>query len=439
MRRGTRTPGLLDRLPDQTAALLAEGYWWAARACAADTGDVRVTRLLGRRTVVVRGPEAAREFYDGDLVRAGAAPRRLQRTLFGAGGVQGLDGARHRARKSMLLDLLGPPRAEGLAAVFAARWREALPDWERRGQVVLFEETGRLLCAAVCDWSGVPVPEGDLARRTRQLEALIDAGSGVAARYRRGVRARRELERWCAGLVREVRRGALSPPQGTALQVLAAHRDPGEGPLDERVAAVDLLNVLRPTVAIDRYVVFAALALHENPAWATRIAGGDDDAALRFVQEVRRVAPFFPVAAARAAGATTIRGVPVPAGARVLLDLFGTDRDPGRWPEPDRFDPDRFAPGHARVGEPDLFSLVPQGGGRHDTGHRCAGEWVTVAVMEAAVRLLTREMVYRVPPQDLRLSARRMPTLPASGLRLTAVRRVAGARSAPLRGATASG
>jgi fatty-acid peroxygenase len=66
--------------------------------------------------------------------------------------------------------------------------------------------------------------------------------------------------------------------------------------------------------------------------------------------------------------------------------------------------------------------LVPQGGGAHDTGHRCAGEWVTVAVLVAAVRILTREMSYDVPPQDLRAAARRMPTLPASGLRLAAVR-----------------
>ena len=31
------------------------------------------------------------------------------------------------------------------------------------------------------------------------------------------------------------------------------------------MAAVELLNVLRPTVAVDRFIVFAALALHRHP------------------------------------------------------------------------------------------------------------------------------------------------------------------------------
>jgi fatty-acid peroxygenase len=44
--------------------------------------------------------------------------------------------------------------------------------------------------------------------------------------------------------------------------------------------------------------------------------------------------------------------------------------------------------------------------------------------MEAAARLLTQEMTYRVPEQDLRVDTRRMPTMPTSRVRLTDVRRV---------------
>jgi fatty-acid peroxygenase len=408
---------VLDRLPDGTAALLAEGYRWGSRACDARGADVAPTRLLLRRAVVVRGPENARHFYSDAMVRAGAAPRRLQRTLFGVGGVQGLDGAEHRHRKAMFLELLGPARADALAAVFVRRWRDRLPDWECHRDLRLVDEVGELLCAAVCDWAGVPLPDGDVRARRAELEALIEGGAKVGPGYLRGVLARRRLERWLAVMVSEVRSRRLQPPAGSALDVVARHRGLDGHLLAPRVAAVELLNVLRPTVAIDRFVVWAALALHEHPQWRARLAGGDDEAVPRFVLEVRRLAPFFPLATARTRCPVTLGQVTVPAGTRVLLDLFGTDHDPRSWADPDTFDPDRFA-----GPEPDLYQLVPQGGGDHATGHRCAGEWVTTAVLQAAVRFLTREVDYRVPDQDLSADLRRMPALPASGFVVSDVR-----------------
>jgi fatty-acid peroxygenase len=149
--------------------------------------------------------------------------------------------------------------------------------------------------------------------------------------------------------------------------------------LEPRVAAVELLNLLRPTVAIDRFVVSAALALHQHPEWRDRM--GEDEVVRRFVLEVRRTAPFFPLVAARPARPIRVGDTTVTAGQRVLLDLFATDHHDSAWAEAPVFDPDRF------LGrEPDPFELVPQGGGDHATGHRCAGEWVTTAVMSAALR-----------------------------------------------------
>jgi fatty-acid peroxygenase len=158
----------LDRLPDTTLALLAEGYRWGARLCRAQGADVARTRLLLRPTVVVRGAENARRFYGDGMVRAGAAPRRLQRTLFGVGGVQGLDGEEHHDRKAMFLGLLGPER--------------------------------------------------DVVARWRQPESLIDAGAAVGPRYLRGVRDRRRLERWLAELVRQVRTGRRQVPESAVVR-----------------------------------------------------------------------------------------------------------------------------------------------------------------------------------------------------------------------------
>jgi fatty-acid peroxygenase len=90
--------------------------------------------------------------------------------------------------------------------------------------------------------------------------------------------------------------------------------------------------------------------------------------------------------------------------------VYGTDRDPRSWDEPDRFLPERF------VGWPgDPYTFVPQGAGEHSGGHRCPGEWGTIALVRSAVRALTRDISYTVPDQDLRIARGHIPPRPASG------------------------
>ena len=406
-----------DGLPESSLAFALEGYRFGTRRFRATGGDVVEVRLALQRTLVLRGAEAARVLYDTRrFVRRGAMPGLLRKTLLGVGGVQGLDGEAHRARKAMFLSVLGPERAHELADEVRRCWHEALPRWERAREVVLLDEVAEVLCRAVCAWAGVPLPEHDVARRTRDLRSLIEEAGDPRLGYARARLGRRRAEAWCAGVVEQVRDGSLAAAEGSALHAVAGYREPGGDLLEPRVAAVELLNVLRPTVAVHRWVALAALALHEHPGWRTALRGSDDDV-LPFVHEVRRYYPFFPVVAARVRRTFEWRGVRFPAGRRVLLDVTATDRDPAAWDDPDAFRPERF-----RSKDIGAFDLVPQGGGDHATGHRCAGEWVTIDIMATAVRALVRDMTYVVPPQDLRVSTTRMPTAPADGLVLRDVR-----------------
>ncbi|NHC47184.1 cytochrome P450 [Motilibacter aurantiacus] len=406
-----------DRLPDSTLALLAQGYGFLPRRLLQRGRDVAQARLLLQRTILLSGREAARLLYDPDrFVRRGGMPLVVQRTLLGVGGVQSLDGEAFAARKAMFLSFLGPERAPETAELFTTYWRAALVRWQASGRVTLLDEAAEVLCRTACTWAGVPLPEQDVRRRTVDLRALIDCEGDPRLGYARSRLARRRCEAWAARLVDGVRQGALYPGEGTALHTVAGFRGPGGELLDLHTAAVELLNVLRPTVAISRYVVFAALALHGSPQWEERLRD-DDEAVLPFVQEVRRYYPFFPAIAARVRTPFRWRGVDFPRGRRVMLDVHGTNHDPRSWESPEEFRPQRFGTGSA-----DAYSFVPQGGGNAATGHRCPGEWVTVEVLAAAVRLLTREMEYAVPPQDLRVSSRRLPTGPRSGFVITGVR-----------------
>ena len=413
MTRAARDPS-----PDSTLALMLQGYEFISRRCARYGSDLVETGLLLERTVCMRGAEAARVFYDSDrFQRIDAFPARVQKTLLGVGGMQGLDGAAHRRRKALFMSLMSPAAVARLTDLVAETWRDRLEAWAGADRVVLYDEVGPVLCHAAHRWAGVPVAPAQVPGRTDDLRAMIEAPAAVGPAHWRGRSARRRAEHGLGALVQRVRAGTSAAPDGSALQAVAAHRDLDGQLLDARVAAVELLNLLRPTVAIDRFITFAALALHEHPQWRSRLRGGGRDAEM-FVQEVRRFYPFFPVLGARVRTAFDWQGMHFPARRRVLLDLYGTNHHPDLWDEPDQFRPDRF-----RSWDGGAYDFIPQGGDDHYANHRCPGEWITIEVMKTAVAILTRDIDYDVPDQDLRVSLRPIPTLPASRFVIANVRR----------------
>jgi fatty-acid peroxygenase len=201
-------------------------------------------------------------------------------------------------------------------------------------------------------------------------------------------------------------------PAGSAVEVVARHRDADGALLEPRVAAVELLNVIRPTVAISWFLAFSGHALTRWPQHRAKLAGGDPGFAEAWAHEVRRFYPFAPFVGGRTPTALERDGERIPDGAMVLLDIYGQLHDGELWDEPYAFRPERFLDRGI-----DAFDLIPQGGGDPRTGHRCPGEQVTVAVLRAlAVRLARLDAT--VPPQDLDIALHRIPALPADRVRL---------------------
>src|SRR3546814_7187180 len=101
------------------------------------------------------GPEAAELFYRQDLfARRGAAPGRIQKTLLGQGGVQGLDGEAHRHRKQMFMSLMTPESIEELKERTADWWRTYARKRATMERVTLYAEMQQLLTGSVCGWAG---------------------------------------------------------------------------------------------------------------------------------------------------------------------------------------------------------------------------------------------------------------------------------------------
>jgi len=408
-----------ERAFDSTLALLGSPYDFIAERSRRHGSDVFEARLLLQRTICMTGPDAAELICDPErFVRRGAMPDAVTKTLLGKGGVQALDGEPHRARKRMFMSLMTPGNIARLTEIADREWRTAAAErWAGLERVVLYDELRRVLTRAVCAWSGVPLPDDEVDRRTGQLSALFEHAGSIGPQHWRARLERRRAEAWAADLVRRVRASELDPPHDCALRAVAAHRDADGRVLDERVAAVELLNVLRPTVAVAVFITFAAVALSQAPASRARLAAGEAGYGERFVQEVRRFYPFFPSIAARVRRTFEWRGYAFPAGRRAILDLYGTNHDPRAWRSPETFDPDRF---EAWDGSP--YSFIPQGPGDHYANHRCPGEWITIALMQHATMLLTTRLRYEVPDQDLAIDRSTLPALPRSRFVMSGVR-----------------
>lgn len=120
----------------------------------------------------------------------------------------------------------------------------------------------------------------------------------------------------------------------------------------------------------------------------------------RFVKEILRLYPPGWIVGRRPLREVRMNGVPVPARSQVLLNFYGLHRDPGAFPDPDRFDPDRWI-------DPDPettaayflpFGMGPRG---------CLGEgyaWTEIYGVLSAV--VTRYRLESVPGSRVRAVAR---------------------------------
>ncbi|HEX9235964.1 MAG TPA: cytochrome P450, partial [Actinomycetota bacterium] len=79
------------------------------------------------------------------------------------------------------------------------------------------------------------------------------------------------------------------------------------------------------------------------------------------ISEALRMYPPVPVSARWTLEDHELGGYTIPAGSALLLAEYVVHRDPRWWPDPDRFDPERWRP-DARSGRP-KFSYFPFGGG----------------------------------------------------------------------------
>jgi cytochrome P450 len=230
---------------------------------------------------------------------------------------------------------------------------------------------------------------------------------------RRNLRARRAL-RTLDEIVYEIIAARRLKPNAEAndlLSTLLATRDPetGEGLSDRelRDQIITFVGAGHETTAVALAWTFYLLSQHAEVEARLRtevaeVLGGRTPTAedlprlaytRRVLEESLRLYPPVYATVRDAVEADEIGGYDIPARSMVVLSPYVTHHHPGIWPDPERFDPDRFLP--ERSADRPRFAWYPFLGGPH----QCIGQ--EFALMEATliVAMLVQSFRFALAPE----------------------------------------
>src|SRR5699024_908120 len=263
-------------------------------------------------------------------------------TLFGKKSLQTLDGTAHTHRKTMFMSMMTRDSIDEMVNLVETEWIKKLDQWKRKKSIVLYTEVKNVLGAAIFKWTGVPIDVKNITSFSQQLAHIYESAAKVGSKHIKGKRARKKMENWLMEKIDSIRNGYRLTPDHTPFHKIATHCGQDGQLLDKHTAAVEVLNLLRPTVAISVYITLIALALHEFPLEKDKLKISDKSYDTMFIQEVRRYYPFFPVVIATVKKVFLWGGHVFQKGTLTMLDLYGTNHHGELWERPNEFIPERF-------------------------------------------------------------------------------------------------
>lgn len=137
----------------------------------------------------------------------------------------------------------------------------------------------------------------------------------------------------------------------------------------------------------NRHILRKALQELDQQVGKERLVSDSDIKNLVYLQaivkETLRLYPAGPLLGPREAmEECTVAGYNVPAGTRLIVNVWKIQRDPRVWPNPSEFQPERFLTSHADVDvRGQQFELIPFGSGRRS----CPGASFALQVLHLAL------------------------------------------------------
>lgn len=365
--------------PGPSASPLAQTWQWIRRPtrfledCRGRFGPTFTLRFVGdRNMVVVSAPDDIQAvFTGGDLFLGGVANKNFAR-FAGPATLFALDGDQHQRHRRLLLPPFHGDRMRAYGPLLIEQVREELARWCPGRPFRLLEPLRRITMEGILRGVyGVEDPAGRvrlgralhlMTTRATALLAFLPAlhvDLGPLSPWGRFVRARAGVDRLLfEGIARARREVAAGAGREDILFKLIEETERRGDPLTDGELRDELITLL----AAGHETTATALAwtlghLLDEPA-ALRRAQAEVQAATRqglradalerlpfldaCVSEGLRLNPPIPVVLRVLSRDARVAGHDLAAGTYVLPSPWLAQRDPARWPDPARFDPDRW-------------------------------------------------------------------------------------------------
>jgi cytochrome P450 len=404
-----------------------EAFFTSARA---RHGDAFTIRMLGERWLVLAHPDAVGEVFShgaGEL--DSGEPNHVLRPVIGTRNLLLMDGDEHLHRRRMVLPSFHGTslrRYEGLiretAATEFTSWpcgtaTAALPRMEGIVFAVMLrcvlgtdacERTSALArtLRAMLGWITHP----------RRLLVFFLLGPDELMRLRAFAEQIRALDREVRELIARRRAASDLADRGDILSLLLRARDPHGRNLTDQELRDELITLL--VAGYENTAATLAWAVHElsrSPCWQVRLAEERAAVADAVVAETLRLRPPVPLLVRRLREPLVVAGNRLEEGTNISPCSLLVHRRADLYPEPLRFDPQRF------IGARPIASRwFPFGG----SVRRCVGaafaQFEARIVLEELTRALTLRPARAAPE---RARARAIVLVPSAGARVIALGR----------------
>ncbi|MFE3445181.1 cytochrome P450 [Nocardia sp. NPDC059180] len=399
----------------------------------AECGDIVRFELgppgLRRELYGINHPDGAAQILNAGTsrnFRKDGSSYGVMRELFGDGLLTSQDDDWQRQRR-FIQPLFTPKSVDSYAEVMAEEVDRVRAEWRALGDrmVDLRAEMGRLTLevaarilfgedaaamVAVLRSSFPVLGHAVLARAMWPVRAPLNWPTPT---NRRIARAQHDIRVICDEII--AHRRAARDPGADLIGRLIAARSGGEALSDDEIRDQVKIFLLAGHDTTATALMFALRLLGTHASAQQRLRSeveqppGEpprDAAAIReltyttmVLKETTRLYPSAPFIARNCVDETEVCGYRIPAGADISIATWVIHHRADLWPEPDRFDPERFAPDgdqqrHKLAWMP--FAFGPRG---------CIGQ--RFAMLEAAVILagLVREFEFVTPPGDVEVTA----------------------------------
>ncbi|HEX6499707.1 MAG TPA: cytochrome P450 [Micromonosporaceae bacterium] len=383
------------------------------------------------KSLVISEPKLVRQLFTAGPDLVGTPQPNLSR-LLGSGSIFGLDGEEHRLRRKLLTPPFHGRRMKAYQGLIEEEFRREAGTWPQGREFATLAPFMRITLNVIL--RAVFGAEGSELHELRVvLPKWVEYGSKLAVLpvgekgigpwnpWRRFHEYRRRYDEIVQTLIDRARDDPDLGERDDILSMLLQSRYEDGSPMSEQHVKDELLTLLvagHETTATT--LAWAVERLRRHPTLLRRLVDEGDRGGSELLQatimEIQRTRPVIINTARKVRGDGLRLGEwTVPRGWSVLVGIHLVQSDATVFPDPERFDPERFV-----AAAPDSYAWIPFGGGTR----RCVGAAFANFEMTVVLRTLLRDFdLLPTSAPDERWHSRGVAYAPAKGGRAVVYRR----------------